>query len=1700
MHILLASSAPRRVNAIVEHDNDTAGFLVGRRTASSSCANAADVVACATQNSMLLSDLLIVEIEEATKEFLLLAYTKSRKASLGHLMQEITSDMQDLRYGNEPDVAAPPAGSEIEANIGELLSGWNGYRTFLQDNIDTLRKDSEQTLITVSDTSNTLLLQAKMVQQMLRGYASSRAISTSKRDTSAREQVYHLHTIAKHALFMDLKIDASKNMENLQAHRSGFIVGKENLIYGNPNVGIPETNEVCILKDMFLVSKEWEEIKQTISTIESTGTTETLVLSLDETVSSAVSAMKKVIKRIDHDDEVCEAKYDEKTWEKLVSATKNFVLMLQTSGRFYLDIASGLRVDDTKVFLQESLANADDFVKQCRKGSAYKSVVPPPTQALADKYQSMMGDWNHFDADVRSFVYRGDFSEKALNQVAKYSRKVEAKMAEITFETIQFALDAGATLKIVSSETALNQLALAEQISKEALLVRLGASRDKNYGYLVSSLDSFERNHNSLLKGRASTTPSTRMENLQLLQADNYCVLNRMMYVIAGFASFRAHVIQVNETIPSSNGTQDYADEIGKERDHVMSTMTQAIESFDGVECKVDKTKEMWESGLNLVAQMPFVVEKSVSNFYLVASKLSQLWLDASADTLENHRGFILQEARTDLVIEAIESFSNAWTLFRETDEERVTSLQVAYVTLNPHPTGEKDKLDAADGEEEYHKVHQKFHPLYRDTLYKRDYYDIFMFDLQGNLIYSVYKELDYATNFAANGTGPWKTSGLGDAFDAAIKNPDNITVIDWRPYGPSAGAPASFLATGVRNHKGKVIGVFSTQLPPSSIPLDAGKQMKAAMSEGSEILEKSKFGQFGAIYPPPSQETANKLLTASGSWDSLSDIISEPATEALAKEATRELSAISSANTAMVNAYVEKTFEEAPSLETGKILLSWDQVRLAQFLCRQTVGLRMSLSTREEIGKTVAQYDAKKSVLISGNTQGQDRKNGFDASPTVDRRALNKIDSAADEWAPLKKLVTSIADGAETDEKTIRAVVDATATLVNSLSDVATWFGWTTRTTTMIQVEILAPMPLTGAWAAGRTMRVAALLAESIINSDQKILPGMELRTVFFDDKCSGSTSSQTILAEMATKDTYIGLGGGGCDEVCKTSATTAKTIKLPFVSYDCTAKELSKAETYEGFSRFGTVTNSATDKIIKALRSRFSWKRIDIISEKGGLYVSEAEERVTSFQLNGIATDSYSAAQDDWDEIVSEMTRLKQNSLGNDRAVFFVGSESMYRKVVCASIVAEHRKGLTWLSEGTWRDSWWKSTDSMTDFNIQWLLEDTATPELRQTFAAFKAGWDSFRPTVDETREKLIEMYHTPELEKLVVPADAGDEEYHKAHETWHTLWRRTLFDRNYYDIFVFDLNGDMIYSVYKESDYGTNFAKNGNGPWKTSGLGDAFEQALANPREVHFIDWKPYGPSGDKPAAFFSTGLEDENENLVGVYAIQLPPTFEKSIELRIPECSLEAISDSFEGAINIAGLGKPTQENVEKPLPCFDSHSYVSFSKLLDYHYENGFPKGDRKTMVSAPYDEIKTAAADGTCVFAFTVRKLLDEGHTIQDIQVPTDELYNRFVAIIREELDFQGVSGRVNFNGNDRPNFVGIKQVIGGEAVDVGLVSVEGEIEWFDEYPVNTSWTKEFPKPKAYFPYEVIQVLVPATLILFPMLMGMSRGFLSSRS
>jgi hypothetical protein len=273
------------------------------------------------------------------------------------------------------------------------------------------------------------------------------------------------------------------------------------------------------------------------------------------------------------------------------------------------------------------------------------------------------------------------------------------------------------------------------------------------------------------------------------------------------------------------------------------------------------------------------------------------------------------------------------------------------------------------------------------------------------------------------------------------------------------------------------------------------------------------------------------------------------------------------------------------------------------------------------------------------------------------------------------------------------------------------------------------------------------------------------------------------------------------------------------------------------------------------------------------------------------------------------------------------------------------------------------------------------------------------------------------------------------------------------------------------------------------------------MAAPDNISYIDWKPYGPSAGALAAFMSIGVRDEDsQDVIGVYTIQLPPGYERSIEEVVPECTLAKITDSWEGAINIVGLGRPTEDKMVKPLACFAGHSPQSFLTLLDRHMAEGYPFGDRATQVPDPYGMVKANAADAICLVAFTVKYLLEQGHTIQDIQKPDAALYAKFLNYMKTQIDFLGASGQVKFSGNDKPHYLAVQQVQQGKIVDVGSVSpedTEDKLQWINGGADGTMWQAEpaEPPPPDNFPYMVIQLGAPLLICCSPTIVGFFKGW-----
>lgn len=140
------------------------------------------------------------------------------------------------------------------------------------------------------------------------------------------------------------------------------------------------------------------------------------------------------------------------------------------------------------------------------------------------------------------------------------------------------------------------------------------------------------------------------------------------------------------------------------------------------------------------------------------------------------------------------------------------------YIKDNKNAMGSKHLLDAASDDNAYNQAHKIYHPRFTEFLEKFDYYDIFLVDAgSGDIVYSVFKELDYATSLKS---GPYADSGLADVYRQAMRSgsANSTVIVDFQPYLPSYQSQASFIASPIADNSGEIIGVLIFQMPIARI------------------------------------------------------------------------------------------------------------------------------------------------------------------------------------------------------------------------------------------------------------------------------------------------------------------------------------------------------------------------------------------------------------------------------------------------------------------------------------------------------------------------------------------------------------------------------------------------------------------------------------------------------------------------------------------------------------------------------------------------------------------------------------------------------------------------------------------------------------------------------------------------------------------
>ena len=114
-----------------------------------------------------------------------------------------------------------------------------------------------------------------------------------------------------------------------------------------------------------------------------------------------------------------------------------------------------------------------------------------------------------------------------------------------------------------------------------------------------------------------------------------------------------------------------------------------------------------------------------------------------------------------------------------------------------------------------------------------------------------------------------------------------------------------------------------------------------------------------------------------------------------------------------------------------------------------------------------------------------------------------------------------------------------------------------------------------------------------------------------------------------------------------------------------------------------------------------------------------------------------------------------------------------------------------------------------------------------------------------------------------KEVLDQAEDGSDWSAAHGACHPTLRTELETRDLYDIFVVNDSGDIVYTVYKETDLGTNLA---SGSFSDSGLAQAYQAASDG---LAISDVAPYWPSYEADAQFVCAPTGD------GTICLQITP---------------------------------------------------------------------------------------------------------------------------------------------------------------------------------------------------------------------------------
>ncbi|CAJ1396108.1 unnamed protein product [Effrenium voratum] len=450
-----------------------------------------------------------------------------------------------------------------------------------------------------------------------------------------------------------------------------------------------------------------------------------------------------------------------------------------------------------------------------------------------------------------------------------------------------------------------------------------------------------------------------------------------------------------------------------------------------------------------------------------------------------------------------------------------------------------------------------------------------------------------------------------------------------------------------------------------SDIGIDSAENMNiwhATLKDLSTQLERIISGDTSATLPVPIvQVVADRLFD-------LAEDLADVQSLTVDQYAHASLNLLQKSELA-INAYVDAAFDMDPNVPGARSSLASSLLMLLEKMCKEAVLVGLGKGSAAELASSINHYETSQQTLKAG--------------VEIVVAQMEIVESA---WGELQAKIKAIASSGAASDIALSEITSKADAVKAALLPAIDFYSVMT-----VSIDILVPLPMTGRWSPGPTMKTAAMIARDIINQQQLVLPGFKIKLKFLDDQCDQAHARRAVLEEFAGTDSWVGLAGMACSSVCESLAVVSSSMYIPTVGMDCSGNSLSDTSLFPDFVRLGVKTTSAKNVIIEWAKM-FAWGHIAIVSGDPTIYRKEATEYQEAFGNAGIGNSYASSIETDWQGMLLNMGALKD---GKRRVVVVFGNETLFRMAVCASAEVGSREGMVWISVGIRSRSWWIVND---------------------------------------------------------------------------------------------------------------------------------------------------------------------------------------------------------------------------------------------------------------------------------------------------------------------------------------------------------------------------------------------------------------------